>query len=150
MLIVENDKPHIKNNRDKSRKGLFFQSNRSNDNNKSWSNKVTSENLYASYLIWCDSQKIAWKINQNGVGRYLTKIFGQSRKLKGDARGYVFGPLIETISKFEKYEKVDLGLKSDDFPLNFDKFEASNNESISSEFNFGMIAERVAPLRVIR
>ncbi|PXW89901.1 hypothetical protein C8R34_10358 [Nitrosomonas sp. Nm84] len=59
--------------------------------------------------------------------------------LKGGARGYAFGPLIETISKFEKYEKVDLRLRTDDFTENFDKFEASSDESVSTELNFGMI-----------
>ncbi|AEJ01328.1 hypothetical protein Nit79A3_1497 [Nitrosomonas sp. Is79A3] len=120
------------------------------DNNTLWHNEMTSENLYSSYVTWCDSQRITYRMSQNSLGRYLTKIFGQNRKLKGDKRGYFFGSLLEAISKLEKYEKIDLGLMADDDSLHLDTFEASNDESISSEFNFGMIDERVAPLRVVR
>lgn len=112
------------------------------ENNNPWQNEMTSENLYSSYITWCDSQRITYRMSQNSLCRYLTKIFGQGKKLKNDKRGYIFGSLSEAISKIEKYEKIDLGLMTENLPLDFDKFESTNEEYENTEFNFGMISEQ--------
>ncbi|HRB97295.1 MAG TPA: DUF5906 domain-containing protein [Nitrosomonas sp.] len=108
-----------------------------------WEDEVSSQVLYKSYLAWCNSHKLTkYEIeSQIILGRYLKKIF-TSRKLKGDIRGFVFGSLNVAISKFEKYEKVDLGIEIDDRPLDIDRFVSSNDEYESTEFNFGMISEQ--------
>ena len=83
-----------------------------------WENEVSSANLYKSYKLWCDSQRLTQYeiVNQNAFGKYLAKIF-TNKKLKGDVRGFVFGSLSTAISTFEKYEKVNLEIDSDEKPV---------------------------------
>ncbi len=107
-----------------------------------WKDEVSSQVLYKSYLAWCNSHKLTkYEIeSQIILGKYLKKIF-ISRKLKGDIRGFVFGSLNEAISKFEKYEKIDLGLESDVNTLDLDQFISTNNDINIEELNFKMVTK---------
>lgn len=120
-------------------------------NEYKWESEVSSANLYQSFIFWCNSQRLTQYeiVNQNAFGKYLAKIFIK-KKLKGDVRGFHLGTLIDAVSKFEKYEKVDLGLETDDNPLDVKGFIYSKDKCESSQFNFRGNDEQTPLLRVIK
>lgn len=96
------------------------------DGDQLWKNEVRTDDLYQSYLFNCNTRKLSqFNIkSKNMFGKYLSKIF-KNIKLKGD-RGYGLGSLKDAISAFEKHEKIDLEIESDDmdeFSLGDQSFE---------------------------
>ena len=78
----------------------------------SWQTELPTNVLHASYLDWCNSNKKTQYdiVTISVLGKYLKNIY-VSKKLKGGARGYVFGSWDAAILAFQNYEKVDLGIE---------------------------------------
>jgi hypothetical protein len=97
----------------------------------SWREEVKTDDLYQSYLLFCNERKLSqFDIKLKAVlGRYLAKIF-KSIKLKGD-RGYRFGSMKEAISAFEQYEKIDLEIDTDEM----DEADGLDDPSFEELFN---------------
>ncbi len=76
---------------------------------KIWSEEISSSNLYATYISWCDQSKTGEyrRVTQTQFGTYLGKVFQRVRK-DGGYSWYYFGNLKNAISRFEKYEKISL------------------------------------------
>ena len=79
------------------------------DSNDAWQGEVLSNDLWISYIAWCDTQKIDHygRITQNKFGRYLADLGFTRRKTMGIIK-WNFGTLAQTIQQFQQYEKVDL------------------------------------------
>lgn len=76
-----------------------------------WNEKLSSDELFRKYIQWCDTAKTGEfrRVSQCELGRYLGKIYEAIRDVGGRGkRGYWFGYLEDAISKFEKYERVNL------------------------------------------
>lgn len=80
---------------------------------KGWFTSLTSQELYASYVAWCDLIKASEyrRFTQCKLGRYLGEMFDSVKVPIQDGiwpRGYQFGELAEAIATFEAYEKISL------------------------------------------
>jgi hypothetical protein len=78
-----------------------------------WKNEVSSSDLYASYLNYCNKLRIGEynRDTQIVFSKYLKEIY--KKKQLGHARhqGFEFGTLKEAIRQFERYEKVKLSVR---------------------------------------
>lgn len=99
-----------------------------------WKSVISSAELYSSYECWCHSRKLSHYniVSKIKFGKYLKNIF-IARKIKGDARGYIVGTLSDAISKFETYEKIDLGIELDNYSL--DMFTCLDEVNEGKDFN---------------
>jgi len=77
-----------------------------------WNDELSSDELYSSYMNWCDTAKTDkyGRSAQCVLSAYLGKVFIKKIHIEGvrGKRGYVFGKLEDAISRFEEYEKVKL------------------------------------------
>lgn len=82
------------------------------DNSDQWQEEVNSQEIWISYVAWCDTQKISeyGRITQTTLGRYLAQIGFIKRKTVGVIK-WKFGTLAEATAKFEQYEKITLTLE---------------------------------------
>lgn len=85
-----------------------------------WDEELKTEDLYRSYLKWCDDAK-AGEFKRSKlctVSGYLGKVFEKVRLGNKQARGVKFGNLQDAIAKFEQYEKISLTELVSDWTVN--------------------------------
>jgi len=73
-----------------------------------WTDTVPSKELYASYILWCDTAKVGehGRLTQTAFGTYLNKVGFYSYKVSSIHRR--LGDLPSAIAKFEQYERVKI------------------------------------------
>jgi hypothetical protein len=77
-----------------------------------WKTEVSSSELYASYLRWCDKLRIGEYSRDTQIifSKYLKEIYEKKQLGYDRLSGLVFGTLKEAIRQFERIEKVKISV----------------------------------------
>lgn len=71
-----------------------------------WTKVVQADDLWESYLRWCDQNKVGEyrRVTQASLGKYLSLIYLKSRNSRGVY--YMVGTLEDAKKSFEEYERI--------------------------------------------